>query len=95
MKFNITFRNMDASTAVKDYVKQKIARVKKLVPEPVEATVVLSTQRHNQMCDIAITAHGRLFQGSESTEDMYSSIDKVMDKLQRQMRDSKGRASRF
>jgi len=94
MKCNITFRNMDASAAIKDYVRLKITRVKKLVPEPVEASVVLSTQRHNHVCDISIFSQGRFYQGSDSSEDMYSSIDKVMDKLQRQMRDSKRRDSR-
>jgi putative sigma-54 modulation protein len=94
MKFNITFRNMDASTAVKDYVRQKVTRVKKFVPEPVEASVVLSTQRHNHVCDISIYSQGKFYQGTESSEDMYSSIDRVMDKIQRQLRDSKGRNSR-
>ncbi len=93
MKLNITFRNMDASLAIKDYVKEKIARVKKFVPEPVEASVVLSTQRHNHVCDISVHCAGKFYQGSESCEDMYSSIDRVMDKLQRQLRDSK-RSSR-
>jgi len=95
MKCNITFRNMDASDVIKDYVRQKITRVKKLVPEPVEASVVLSTQRHNRVCDISIVAQGKFYQGSDSSEDMYSSIDKVMDKLQRQMRESKKRSSRY
>ena len=94
MKLNITFRNMDASLAIKDYVKEKIGRVKKFVPEPVEASVVLSTQRHNRVCDISIHCSGKLYQGSESSEDMYSSIDRVMDKLQRQLRDSKRRSAR-
>lgn len=94
MKCNITFRNMDVSAAIKDYVRLKITRVKKLVPEPVEASVVFSTQRHNHVCDISIFSQGKFYQGSDSSEDMYSSIDKVMDKLQRQMRDSKRRNSR-
>jgi putative sigma-54 modulation protein len=93
MKLNITFRNMNASVAIKDYVRQKIARVKKFVPEPVEAFVVLSTQRYNHVCDISIHSAGKSYQGSESSEDMYSSIDRVLDKLQRQLRDSK-RSSR-
>ena len=91
MKLTITFRNMDTSPAIKDYVKQKITRVKKLVPEPVEASVVLSTQRHNHVCDMSVFSQGKSYQGSETSEDWNTSIDKTIDKLQRQMRDSKRR----
>ena len=93
MKVDFTFRNMEVSTALKDYVNEKLTRVKKLVPEPVEATIVLSVQRHNQLCEITIASEGKLYQGTESSEDMYFSIDKVMDKIQRQLRDSKQRRS--
>ncbi len=89
MKLSITFRNMDASSAVKDYIRQKITKVKKLAPGPVEASVVISLQRHNHVCDIAIHSGGKSYQGSEISEDLYSSIDRVVDKLQRQLRDSK------
>jgi len=85
---------MDASDAIKDYIKQKISRVKKFAPEPLEAFVVLSMQKHNHICDISIQSGGKSFKGSESSENLYSSIDLVIEKLQRQMRDSKKRNSR-
>ena len=89
MQVNITFRQMDARDPVKDYVRQKVTKVKKYVPEPVTASVVLSTERFLHLCDVTITSQGRTYKGSESSEDMFSSIDKVMDKIERQLRRKK------
>ena len=91
MQINITFRQLEATDPVKDYVRQKVNRVKKYVPEPVTASVVLSTERYLQMCDVTVVSEGRTFKGSESSEDMYSSIDKVMSKIERQLRERKAR----
>lgn len=94
MKLNITFRSMETSPSIKDYIKEKISRVKKFVHEPIEVNVVLSKQKYNINCDVSISSDGKFYNGSETSGDVFSSIDKVMDKLQRQLRDSKQRRSR-
>jgi len=92
MQLNITFRQMETSDTVKDYVRQKVNKVKKYVPEPVTASVVLSTERFRHLCDVTIVAEGKTIKGSDSSEEtLYSSIDKVMDKIERQLRDRKAR----
>ncbi len=91
MQVNITFRQMETQGHIKDYVKEKVNKVKKYVQEPVTASVVLSTERFRQLCDVTIISDGRTFKGSESSEDMLSSIDKVMDKIERQLRERKAR----
>lgn len=91
MQVNITFRQIEASEPIKDYVRQKVNRVKKYVAEPLTASVVLSTERFNHVCDVTVVSEGKTFKGSESTEDMYSSIDKVMNKIERQLRERKAR----
>jgi putative sigma-54 modulation protein len=51
----------------------------------------MSVERHLHRCDVTITASGWTFKGVEETEDMYTSVDKVMDKIERQIRRMKGR----
>jgi len=48
-------------------------------------------ERHLHRCDVTISAAGWTFKGAEETEDMYTSVDKVMDKVERQIRREKGR----
>ncbi len=92
MQISMTFRHMDATDAIKELVREKVSRVKKFLNGPVEANVVLSVERYLQACDVTINASGRTYKGHEETDDMYASLDKVMDKIERQIDKSKGRA---
>jgi putative sigma-54 modulation protein len=82
---------MEPSDTIKELVGEKISRIKKYIHEPFEASVVLSVERYLQSCDITILAQGHTYKGHEETDDMYTSIDKVMDKLERQIDKAKGR----
>jgi len=91
MQISMTFRHMDPSDAMKELVEEKVSHVKKYVQGPVEASVVLSVERYLQVCDLTITAQGHVYKGREETDDMYSSIDKAMEKIERQIDKAKGR----
>src|SRR3954465_4128954 len=88
MQLSVTFRHMDSTEALKDYAKEKIERVRKYFPDPIKAHVVLACDRgYNHIADVMITLHnGIVIKGEETTEDMYSSIDLVMAKIERQVR---------
>jgi putative sigma-54 modulation protein len=88
MQLSVTFRHMDSTEALKDYAKDKIERVRKYFPDPIKAHVVLACDRgYNHIADVNITLHnGIVIAGRETTEDMYSSIDLVMAKIERQVR---------
>jgi putative sigma-54 modulation protein len=91
MRVNITFRHMEGTEAIKEHVTKKVERARKYLQGPCEAHVVMSTERHLHRCDVTINAAGWTFKGAEETEDMYTSVDKVMDKVERQIRKMKGR----
>lgn len=91
MRVNITFRHMEGTEAIKEHVTRKVERVRKYLQGPYEANVVMSVERHLHRCDVTISASGWTFKGAEETEDMYTSVDKVMDKVERQIRKVKGR----
>jgi ribosome hibernation promoting factor len=96
MKISITFRHMDANEAMKELVREKVSKAKKFIHGPMEANVVLSVERYLYSCDVTIISGGKTYKGSGSTDDMYASIDRVMDKIERQIDKSKKkpRASR-
>jgi putative sigma-54 modulation protein len=88
MQLSVTFRHMDSTEALKDYAREKIERIRKYFPDPIKAHVVLACDRgYNHIADVMITLHnGIVIKGEETTEDMYSSIDLVMAKIERQVR---------
>lgn len=87
MHFSVTFRHMEPSDPIKEYALERIHKIKKYFPDPIQAHMVMSTERHLHTVDVNITLHnGIVLKGREATEDLYSSIDLVMAKVERQVR---------
>jgi len=86
MQLSVTFRHMEPSDALKEYAQEKISRVKKYLDSPVEAHVVMSVEKFRHTADVTITSDGFKINGQEETGDMYSAIDMVVDKLERQVK---------
>lgn len=86
MQFNITFRQFGASDSLKEYAREKVERVNKLLDRAGEAHVVLYLERHLHHADITIHSGAWVLRGREKSDDMYASIDLAMDKIERQLR---------
>jgi putative sigma-54 modulation protein len=92
MQFAVTFRHMEPTEALKAYARERMERVRKYLPDPISCHVVLSTERHNHRIDVTFQLHNGLqVAGSETTENMYSSIDLCIAKIERQVRKYKGK----
>jgi len=92
MQFAVTFRHMEPTDALKAYAKERMERVRKYLPDPIACHVVLSTERHNHRIDVNFQLHNGLsIAGHETTENMYSSIDLCIAKIERQVRKYKGK----
>ena len=90
MNVRITFRHMDSSEAVKAHAKQKLTKLQKFLREPMTAKVTLSLDKLAHIAETHIQSGGSRHEAKETSEDMYTSIDKVMAKLERQIRGDKG-----
>jgi len=91
MRVSVTFRHMDNSDALKKYAEDKIGRLKKYEYSPVDASVVLSVEKHRQIAEVVINAEKMTIKGREATENMYSAIDMVMEKIEKQIKKHKER----
>lgn len=92
MNISITFRHMDASEAIKSYARDKIAKLQKFLRQPMTAKVTLSLDKLRHVAETRISSGGAHLEAKESSDDMYASIDKVIGKLERQIRGTKGAA---
>jgi putative sigma-54 modulation protein len=92
MNISITFRHMDPSEAIKAYARDKVAKLQKFLREPMTAKVTLSLDKLRHVAETRISSGGAHLEAKEDSEDMYASIDKVIDKLERQIRGTKGAA---
>lgn len=86
MQTNITFRNVEATEAIKAYARDKVERVHKYIDGASEAHVVLGVERHLHQADITVHAGHFFLRGREVCDDLYASIDLAMDKIERQLK---------
>jgi putative sigma-54 modulation protein len=92
MQFSVTFRHMEPTESLKAYARERMDRIRKYVPDPISCHVVLSTERHNHRIEVSFQLHnGLAVAGEETTENMYSSIDLCIAKIERQVRKYKGK----
>jgi putative sigma-54 modulation protein len=86
MQTSVTFKNLDPSENLKAYVSDKLNRFDKFLYNPAEASVVLAVEKFRHIAEINITGDRLSINGKEETEDMYSAIDMVLDKLEKQIK---------
>ncbi len=86
MQVSVTFRHIDATEPLKKHAMDKVGHLKKYLDDATQAHVVLSTEKHAQRADIQIASHGMLMRGKEDSSDLYNSIDRAVEKLEKQIK---------
>lgn len=94
MQINIRGRNMEITPALQEYAEKRLGKLKKLLSPEAEVQATLSVVKENHIVDVIISIGGLLLKGEEATQDMYASIDLVVDKLERQMHKYKTKINR-
>jgi len=92
MNVSITFRHMDASEAIKKHAAAKLNKLQKFLRQPMTAKVTISVDKLKHVAEARISSGGAHLEAKESSDDMYTSIDRMIEKLDRQIRVSKGAA---
>ncbi len=85
MNTKIVGKSFTVSEAIEDRVNKKLAKLDKYFGDDAQANVKLSLERGRQIVEATISYRGDILRAEESTSDLYSSLDGVIDKLQRQV----------
>ncbi|WHH57526.1 ribosome-associated translation inhibitor RaiA [Petroclostridium sp. X23] len=91
MKFIITGRKIDVTDGLRDRINKKLGKLDKFFDEDTEVHVTLEVEKDRQMVEVTVPYKGIIFRAEEVNHDMYASIDKVVDHLERQIRKNKTR----
>ena len=86
MKIKITGKNMDITDALKEITFKKIGRLDKYFQGDVDTNVTFSVEKNRQIIEVTINLPGTILRAEEYSDDMYTSIDKAVDVLERQIR---------
>jgi putative sigma-54 modulation protein len=91
MHVAVTFKNIDPSDALKASVNKKLAKLDKLIYKPAEARAVFSIEKTRHIVEVKLTGAKLNMRAKESSDNMYSSIDLVVDKLRAQLSKNNGK----
>ncbi|SES86005.1 SSU ribosomal protein S30P/sigma 54 modulation protein [Natronincola peptidivorans] len=94
MKVIVSGKNLEVTEALKETVESKISKLDKYFNEGAEAQATLTVEKSRQIIEVTIPINGTILRAEESTHDMYTSIDKVVDKLIRQLSKHKTKMER-
>ncbi|MDD5602864.1 MAG: ribosome-associated translation inhibitor RaiA [Eubacteriales bacterium] len=91
MKYIITARNFDVTEGLKERIYKKMGKLEKFFNQDTEAAVTLNIQKNRHRVEVTIPFNGVIIRAEEENGDMYSSIDKVVDVVERQIRRNRTR----
>ncbi|MBM4285685.1 MAG: ribosome-associated translation inhibitor RaiA [Deltaproteobacteria bacterium] len=86
MQISVTFRQLEPSEALKNYVTERLKKFRRYLEGPIEAHVVLGLEKFRHLADVTLNSNGRIIKGREENVDMYAAIDLVVDKLDMQLK---------
>ncbi|SHE61919.1 SSU ribosomal protein S30P/sigma 54 modulation protein [Caldanaerobius fijiensis DSM 17918] len=90
MNLRITGKNnLELTDALKNAVEKKLRILDKFFNEDTDVNVVLSVVKNDQIVEVTIPYKGVIFRAEAATEDMYSTLDEVVEKLKKQWRKHK------
>lgn len=92
MQTHFVFRQMESSNALRGYAEERLEKIKRYFADPLRISCTFSVDKimHTASFDVTLR-NGLQLHASEATENMYSSVDMALAKMERQVRRYKAR----
>ena len=94
MRFQFTEKKVSLPANVHAYAEKKVMKLERFFQDNAEALVAFSVEKDRNKVEITIHAAGTYFRASESTSDMFASIDAAVGTIEGQIRKNKTRLAR-
>ena len=82
MRITVKGKNMDVSDTLQRYAEKKVEKLEKYFHNLKEAVVTQSVQRNWHIVEVTLEGDGIVLRGEERSDNMYTSIDQVVEKLE-------------
>ena len=94
MKFQYSEKKVRLPEKVHAYAEKKVMKLSRYFEEDAEALVVFSVEKDRNKVELTVRGAGTWFRASESTSDMFASIDAAVGTIEGQIRKNKTRLAR-
>ena len=94
MKFQFSEKKVKLPQNVHAYAEKKVMKLARYFEEDAEALIVFSVEKDRNKAELTVHGAGTWFRASESTSDMFASIDAAVGTIEGQIRKNKTRLAR-
>lgn len=91
MKTTIVARKIELTAGLKEYIENKLTKLDKFFDENSEAKITMSVEKNRQKIEATIYSRDTIYRAEQVTSDMYVTMDKIIDDIERQIRKHKTR----
>jgi putative sigma-54 modulation protein len=85
MNYIISGKNIDVTEGLKEAIYDKLGRLEKYFNEDTKMVVTLSVEKERQKIEVTIPMKGHIIRAEQVSDDMYVSIDMVVEIIERQV----------
>ena len=85
MQLSISGHHVDVTDALKSYVEEKLQKLERHYDHITNAHVILTVEKIQQRAEATLHISGAELFADANCDDMYAAIDKLTDKLDRQI----------
>ncbi len=94
MKFQYSEKKVKLPEKVHAYAEKKVMKLARFFEDDAEALIVFSVEKNQNHVELTVHGAGTWFRASESTSDMFASIDAAVGTIEGQIRKNKTRLAR-
>ena len=94
MKFQFREMKVKLPGNVHAYAEKKVMKLARYFEEDAEAVIVFSVEKNRNKAELTVHGAGTWFRATESTSDMFASIDAAVGTIEGQIRKNKTRLAR-
>ena len=91
MRYIMIGKNIEVTEGLKEAIEKKLDRLSKYFTEDTDVHVTFGVEKDRQKIEVTIPMKGSIIRAEQSSDDMYASIDLVVDIIERQVRKYKNK----
>ncbi|QLH43195.1 MAG: ribosome-associated translation inhibitor RaiA [Coxiellaceae bacterium] len=85
MQIQLTGQNIDITPPIREFVDNKFDRFERFADKISKIHVILHVDKLRQIAEATVLMHGNEIHARAESENLYSAIDALIDKLMRQL----------
>lgn len=86
MNITVTGRHLNISDSLRDYAEKKIKKLDRHFNQLIDAHVILTVEKLDHISEVVLNGDGVQFHGKEKAADLFSAIDLLFEKMEKQVR---------